>query len=221
MYDLLNDRKQVTINQNGDNDVRLTNKEEIVSDGDTILNILTQGNRLRKAAQTTMNELSSRSHAIFRIVSLSKWNVVNVSLRIIFVLLPHQIIESQDANGSGPVRVSYLNLGKSCECIIEKQGHPIVTPFRFLLVNLVDLAGSEKANDAHNETRLKEGNDINKSLLHLGICIRALSEGKKFVDVRSSKLTRILQASLGGNAYTAIVCNITPGAIEETASTLG
>ncbi|XP_037033712.1 kinesin-like protein KIN-7L, chloroplastic isoform X3 [Bradysia coprophila] len=172
VYDLLNERKQVTINQNGDNDVRLTNKEEIVSDGDTILNILTQGNRLRKAAQTNMNELSSRSHAIFRI-----------------------IIESEDANGNGPVRVSYLNL--------------------------VDLAGSEKATDANNETRLKEGNDINKSLLHLGICIRALSEGKRFVDVRSSKLTRILQASLGGNAYTAIVCNITPGAIEETASTLG
>ncbi|KAG4075536.1 hypothetical protein HA402_003361 [Bradysia odoriphaga] len=172
VYDLLNERKQVTINQNGDNDVRLTNKEEIVSDGDTILNILTQGNRLRKAAQTNMNELSSRSHAIFRI-----------------------IIESEDANGNGPVRVSYLNL--------------------------VDLAGSEKATDANNETRLKEGNDINKSLLHLGICIRALSEGKRFVDVRSSKLTRILQASLGGNANTAIVCNITPGAIEETASTLG
>lgn len=68
---------------------------------------------------------------------------------------------------------------------------------------------------------MKEGNDINKSLLHLGMAIRALSEGKKFVDFRSSKLTRILQASLGGNANTAIVCNITPAAIEETASTLG
>lgn len=107
-----------------------------------------------------------------------------------------QIIESEDANGNGPVQVSYLNL--------------------------VDLAGSEKGNDAGTSgARLKEGNDINKSLLHLGMAIRALSEGKKFVDVRSSKLTRILQASLGGNANTAIVCNITPAAIEETASTLG
>ncbi len=86
----------------------------------------------------------------------------------------------------------------------------------------MDLAGSEKAIDAGTSgTRLKEGNDINKSLLQLGIAIRALSEGKKFVDVRTSKLTRILQASLGGNANTAIVCNVTPAAIEETASTLG
>lgn len=89
-------------------------------------------------------------------------------------------------------------------------------------LNLVDLAGSEKANDAGTSgTRMKEGSDINKSLLYLGIAIRALSEGRKCVDFRSSKLTRILQASLGGNANTAIICNITPGSIEETASTLG
>lgn len=68
VYDLLTDRKQVQINQNGDNDVKLTNKEVIVKDGETILNILAIGNKLRKAAQTNMNEASSRSHAIFRIV---------------------------------------------------------------------------------------------------------------------------------------------------------
>lgn len=173
VYDLLKKREAVSISQNGDNDVKLTNKEVIVQDGETILNILAVGNKLRKAAQTSMNDASSRSHAIFRIV-----------------------IESEDSTGNGPVRVSYLNL--------------------------VDLAGSEKANDAGTSgTRLKEGNDINKSLLHLGMAIRALSEGKKFVDFRSSKLTRILQASLGGNANTAIICNITPAAMEETASTLG
>lgn len=71
VYDLLNDRKLVTINQNGENDVKLTNKEVIVKNGETILNILALRNKLRKAAQTNMNEASSRSHAIFRIVSTS------------------------------------------------------------------------------------------------------------------------------------------------------
>lgn len=68
VFDLLTERKLVTINQNGENDIKLTNKEVIVQDGETILNILNLGNKLRKAAQTNMNEASSRSHAIFRIV---------------------------------------------------------------------------------------------------------------------------------------------------------
>lgn len=59
----------MTINQNGENDIKLTNKEVVVKDGETILNILAHGNKLRRAAQTNMNETSSRSHAIFRIVS--------------------------------------------------------------------------------------------------------------------------------------------------------
>lgn len=64
----------MAINQNGDNDVKLTNKEVFVKDGQTILNILNLGNKLRKAAQTNMNEASSRSHAIFRIVRKIKKN---------------------------------------------------------------------------------------------------------------------------------------------------
>lgn len=70
MYDLLNERQPVKVNQNGDKDVRLTNKEMIVSDVETVLDLLAQGSQLRMAAKTKMNDLSSRSHAIFRIVSL-------------------------------------------------------------------------------------------------------------------------------------------------------
>lgn len=90
---------------------------------------------------------------------------------------------------------------------------------------MVDLAGSERA-EATGATgsRLKEGSHINKSLLSLSMVINKLSEDpdqQKFINYRDSKLTRILQPSLGGNAMTAIICTITPAAIEETNYTLG
>jgi centromeric protein E len=61
-------------------------------------------------------------------------------------------------------------------------------------------------------TRLKEGSNINKSLLFLGTVISQLSDGdsQKHIPYRNSKLTRILQNSLGGNARTAIICAVTP-----------
>lgn len=69
---------------------------------------------------------------------------------------------------------------------------------------------------------MKEGAAINKSLLNLGIVINQLAQKSSVVSYRDSKLTRILQRSLGGNAKTSILCNITPAAcnVEESANTL-
>ncbi|KAL7156544.1 hypothetical protein ABFS83_02G017200 [Erythranthe nasuta] len=79
-------------------------------------------------------------------------------------------------------------------------------------VNFVDLAGSERASQALSVgQRLKEGCHINRSLLTLGTVIRKLSKGRQgHVNYRDSKLTRILQPALGGNARTAIICNLNP-----------
>ncbi|MQL71486.1 hypothetical protein Taro_003773 [Colocasia esculenta] len=79
-------------------------------------------------------------------------------------------------------------------------------------VNFVDLAGSERASQALSAgTRLKEGCHINRSLLTLGTVIRKLSKGRNgHIPYRDSKLTRILQSSLGGNARTAIICTLSP-----------
>lgn len=127
-----------------------------------------------------MNDLSSRSHSIFRIV-----------------------IESKDIGSEdGIVQVSTLNL--------------------------VDLAGSERADQTKaTGERLREGGHINKSLLALSKVIRELgdigestTEKLQHIPYRDSKLTRILSASLGGNAQTAIICTITPAALEESYSTL-
>jgi kinesin family protein 5 len=90
-------------------------------------------------------------------------------------------------------------------------------------LNLVDLAGSEKVGKtgASGQT-LEEAKKINQSLSTLGQCINALVERKGHVPYRDSKLTRILQESLGGNSKTTMICACSPHPfnIEETISTL-
>ena len=54
-----------------------------------------------------------------------------------------------------------------------------------------------------------------KKIYHICLCVYF-----SFVNYRDSKLTRILQNSLGGNSKTAIICNVTPASLEETHSTL-
>ncbi|XP_022765764.1 kinesin-like protein NACK1 [Durio zibethinus] len=80
-------------------------------------------------------------------------------------------------------------------------------------LNFVDLAGSERASQTHADgARLREGCHINLSLMTLTTVIRKLSVGKRsgHIPYRDSKLTRILQHSLGGNARTAIICTLSP-----------
>ncbi|KAA3484777.1 kinesin-like protein KIN-7N [Gossypium australe] len=97
---------------------------------------------------------------------------------------------------------------------------------RVSVLNLVDLAGSERiAKTGTGGVRLKEGKYINKSLMVLGNVINKLSDGAKqraHIPYRDSKLTRILQPALGGNAKTSIICTVAPEEIhiEETKGTL-
>jgi len=89
---------------------------------------------------------------------------------------------------------------------------------------LVDLAGSEKVEKTGAEgTTLDEAKMINKSLSALGNVINALTDGKsKHIPYRDSKLTRILQDSLGGNSKTTLIINCSPSSFNEleTLSTL-
>ncbi|KAL7963332.1 P-loop containing nucleoside triphosphate hydrolase protein [Trichoderma compactum] len=87
---------------------------------------------------------------------------------------------------------------------------------------LVDLAGSEKVGKtgASGQT-LEEAKKINKSLSALGMVINALTDGKShYVPYRDSKLTRILQESLGGNSRTTLIINCSPSSYND-AETLG
>ncbi|VVB07625.1 unnamed protein product [Arabis nemorensis] len=132
----------------------------------------------RKIGETSLNEVSSRSHQILRLT-----------------------IES-----SG------------------RDYYPENSSTLAASVCFVDLAGSERASQTLSAgTRLKEGCHINRSLLTLGTVIRKLSKGRNgHIPFRDSKLTRILQNSLGGNARTAIICTMSPARshVEQSRNTL-
>merc|ERR1719149_106457 len=108
---------------------------------------------------------------------------------------------------------------EQCEVDKEGEGH-----IRVGKLNMVDLAGSERQSKTQaSGDRLKEATKINLSLSALGNCISALVDGKSaFIPYRDSKLTRLLQDSLGGNTRTVMVANCGPADYnyDETSSTL-
>lgn len=90
-------------------------------------------------------------------------------------------------------------------------------------LNLVDLAGSENIQRSGAENkRAAEAGLINKSLLTLGRVINALVDRGSHIPYRESKLTRLLQDSLGGRTKTCIIATVSPAKsnLEETISTL-
>ncbi|XP_065547054.1 centromere-associated protein E isoform X2 [Lathamus discolor] len=153
--------------------------EEVVVAPEQVMEWIRKGEKNRHYGETKMNEHSSRSHTIFRMIIESR-----------------ERSDLANANCDGAVMVSHLNL--------------------------VDLAGSERASQTGSEgVRLKEGCNINRSLFILGQVIKKLCDDPSgFINYRDSKLTRILQNSLGGNAKTVIICTITPVSFDETLSTL-
>ncbi|KAJ2651940.1 hypothetical protein IWW40_001488 [Coemansia sp. RSA 1250] len=182
--------------------------EHIVFNAEHVEEILQKGDRNRHIAGTNMNERSSRSHTIFRIVIESR-----------------EKADSEEDGDKGKLakqqqQQQRLSTGSLAESE-EFMGAVMVS-----CLNLVDLAGSERVGQTGAEgQRLKEGAHINKSLLALGTVIGRLSEdGSDYghIPYRDSKLTRILQPSLGGNAKTLIICTITPSPdyIDEALSTL-
>ncbi|KAJ7966586.1 Kinesin-like protein [Quillaja saponaria] len=153
---------------------------------------LEQGSLGRATGSTNMNNQSSRSHAIFTI-TLEQMRK------------PTHAIPSEGS----------LNETMNEEYLCAK-------------LHLVDLAGSERAKRTGSDgQRFKEGVHINKGLLALGNVISALGDEKKrkegvHVPYRDSKLTRLLQDSLGGNSRTVMIACISPADInaEETLNTL-
>jgi kinesin family member 2/24 len=91
-------------------------------------------------------------------------------------------------------------------------------------VSFIDLAGSERGADvsgSDSKTRI-DGAEINKSLLALKECIRALDQEKKHLPFRGSKLTLVLKDSFIGNCRTVMIGNVSPGlsSCEHTLNTL-
>eukprot|EP01129_Flabellula_baltica_P000546 TRINITY_DN10535_c0_g1_i1.p1 TRINITY_DN10535_c0_g1~~TRINITY_DN10535_c0_g1_i1.p1 ORF type:complete len:569 (-),score=128.70 TRINITY_DN10535_c0_g1_i1:133-1815(-) len=109
------------------------------------------------------------------------------------------------------------------------KGSGINSQIKSAKFTLIDLAGSERAT-SNKGARLREGVNINKSLLALGNCINALAKKSSgnpkakslHIPYRDSKLTRLLQDSLCGNCKTVMIANVSPARLsyEEIYSTL-
>ncbi|XP_069130864.1 chromosome-associated kinesin KIF4A-like [Argopecten irradians] len=110
--------------------------------------------------------------------------------------------------------------------IIEQKKRDDMEDFCKSKFHLVDLAGSERAKRTQAEgERFKEGININRGLLALGNVISALGEEnskRNHIPYRDSKLTRLLQDSLGGNSHTVMIACVSPADsnMEETLNTL-
>ncbi|RLN30925.1 phragmoplast orienting kinesin 2 [Panicum miliaceum] len=137
--------------------------------------------------------------------------------------------------GSANRKVAATNMNRESSrshsvftCIIESRWEKdSASNLRFARLNLVDLAGSERQRTSGAEgERLKEAANINKSLSTLGLVIMNLvdlAHGKqRHVPYRDSRLTFLLQDSLGGNSKTMIIANVSPSvcSANETLSTL-
>ncbi|CAK9184035.1 unnamed protein product [Ilex paraguariensis] len=174
-----------------------------------------------------INDLLVPEHRKLQIHESLERGIFVAGLREEIVASPEQVLELMEFGESHRhIGETNMNLYSSrshtiFRMIIESRdktedenGNSSCDAVRVSVLNLVDLAGSERAAKTGAEgVRLKEGSHINKSLMTLGTVIKKLSEGAEnqgsHVPYRDSKLTRILQPALGGNANTAIICNVT------------
>ncbi|KIL66902.1 hypothetical protein M378DRAFT_185909 [Amanita muscaria Koide BX008] len=219
----------------GNSDVILTPlREEVVTSLKGVKEVLRRGESNRRTACTDWNERSSRSHSVFRMVIESREKDESVAARQKRIEEEGEDKEDEESvaaallnTSMGGRRTPGLASGRQTPAQLggprlqAKGGRSVRTS----VLSLIDLAGSEKATSDKERTR--EGKYINTSLLTLGTVIGTLADnaGKKksdYVPYRNSKLTRLLQPSLSGNARISVICTINPdaGAISETMSTL-
>jgi centromeric protein E len=174
-------------------------EEELRSPRDFIA-LLLRGEEQRQVAATHLNERSSRSHTIFR-------------LRI-------------QSRRRRPLRHSPQSDFESFsdDSDVENQRNDDLDE-RMATLNLVDLAGSESIAHLGDPIRRRECQFINKSLLTLERVILALataSHSRKHsldhIPYRDSKLTRVLQSSLGGNSHVSVICTLAPSSVNRDES---
>ncbi|OII77224.1 kinesin motor domain-containing protein [Cryptosporidium andersoni] len=184
IYDLLNNQKMVTALENSKREVVVKDlTEKLIQDRMDLMLIISKGLEYRRTAQNSMNDMSSRSHALLQIEIRSK------------------ILTSPKGSLQSPKAMTY---GKMV---------------------FVDLAGSERGADTVHCSRQtqQDGAGINRSLLALKECIRALHDQQSsHVPFRQSELTKVLKDVFVGNAHSIMIANIGPclSCCEQTLNTL-
>jgi len=185
---------------------------EACNTAEQMLRCLSDGSLQRTTAATAMNEQSSRSHSIFTIILEQRLRGHRQRTR-----------ESGKGVATNDGEDDEARSAASSEAQDSLESRPVYRTAKF---HLVDLAGSERAKRTGAVgSRFKESVSINSGLLALGNVISALGDPAKrgsHVPYRDSKLTRLLQDSLGGNARTLMMAcaSCADGDLEETLNTL-
>ncbi|CAI6244130.1 unnamed protein product [Periconia digitata] len=196
----LNERPNVTIREDTKGRILLTGLTQIsINSAEDLLNALNFGSSIRQTDSTAVNAKSSRSHAVF-------------SLNLV-----------QKKSGSAPLTKREKRMSVPIEAMSGNNSESMVTVDSKL--HFVDLAGSERLkNTGAQGERAKEGISINAGLASLGKVISQLSSRSHgaHVSYRDSKLTRLLQDSLGGNAITYMIACVNPAEfhLSETLNTV-
>jgi kinesin family protein 4/21/27 len=190
------ERGQVAIREDTKGRIMLTGLTQVpVNSAADLLNALNVGSTIRQTDATAINARSSRSHAVFSLHLIQKHAEGSSA------------ISKSDSRRTDPI-----NGGEGMVTLDSK-------------LHFVDLAGSERLkNTGATGDRAKEGISINAGLASLGKVISQLSSkhGSGHVSYRDSKLTRLLQDSLGGNAITFMIACVTPAVfhLSETLNTV-
>jgi hypothetical protein len=192
------ERGAVTIREDVKGNILLTGLHQVeINSVDDLMAALNFGSMIRQTDSTAINAKSSRSHAVF-------------SLNLIQRKSKMQAAQGNEKRLSVPLEA--MTGGDTMVTIDSK-------------LHFVDLAGSERLkNTGAQGERAKEGISINAGLASLGKVISQLSsrQSGSHVSYRDSKLTRLLQDSLGGNAITYMIACVTPAEfhLSETLNTV-
>ncbi|KAJ0401650.1 hypothetical protein P43SY_001282 [Pythium insidiosum] len=197
--------------------------EWVVRSPEEIYGLMERGGAMRATGSTKMNEISSRSHAVFIIIAeQSRTSYVDSKGNDLSPEEFTSLVNAYQARSGGAAASGGPNGGVALHPKLESM---IRQSFKVGKLNLVDLAGSERVRlSGATGQRLEESKKINQSLSALGNVISALTDarGRQHIPYRDSKLTRILEDSLGGNCKTTMMAMISPAleSITESLSTL-
>lgn len=193
------ERTNVAIREDVKGNIILTGLRQVeINSVEDLMNALNFGSSIRQTDATAINAKSSRSHAVFSLNLVQRKNKSSSSA------------QNGDRRHSVPVEAL---TGADVSVTTDSKLH------------FVDLAGSERLkNTGAQGERAKEGISINGGLAALGKVISQLSsrQAGSHVSYRDSKLTRLLQDSLGGNAITYMIACVTPAEfhLSETLNTV-
>jgi chromosome segregation ATPase len=195
----LHERPQVAIREDQKGRILLTGLTQIpINSAEDLLNALNFGSSIRQTDATAVNAKSSRSHAVF-------------SLNLV-----------QKKSAMAPLTTREKRMSVPIEMMSGSTDNMVTVDSK---LHFVDLAGSERMKNTHAQgERAKEGISINAGLASLGKVISQLSSRShgSHVSYRDSRLTRLLQDSLGGNAITYMIACVNPAEfhISETLNTI-